>query len=100
MGGFGRQLREARIAKGLELGDVAGRLKLRPAMVEALEAEAWEQLPEPVLARGYLRSYALALGLDPKPLLALCPGGVAAATKPQEPAGESTIRVRVLRPVL
>jgi len=84
----------------LEIGDLARRLKLRPAVVEALEAEAWERLPEPVLARGYLRSYALALGLDPKPLLALCPGGVAPAAKPQEPAEESAIRVRVLRPAL
>ncbi|RIH88989.1 helix-turn-helix domain-containing protein [Calidithermus roseus] len=100
MGGFGRQLREARSAKGLEIGDVARRLKLRPAMVEALEAEAWERLPEPALTRGYLRNYALALGLDPKPLLALCPGGVALAAKPQEPAEESTIRVRVLEPAL
>lgn len=100
MGGFGRQLQEARIARGLEIGDMARRLKLRPAMVEALEAEAWEQLPEPVLTRGYLRNYALALGLDPKPLLALCPGAVAMAARMQEPAEESTIRVRVLRPAL
>ncbi|WP_027893960.1 helix-turn-helix domain-containing protein [Calidithermus chliarophilus] len=100
MGGFGERLREARAAKGLGVAEVAGRLKLRPAMVEALEGEAWEQLPEPALTRGYLRNYALVLGLDPKPLLALCPGATPASPKSQEAREESSVRVRVLRPAL
>lgn len=39
----------------------------------ALEECRFERLPEPALARGYLRRYALLLGLDPGPLLALYP---------------------------
>jgi cytoskeleton protein RodZ len=38
--------------------------------VEALEENAYEQLPGPVFVRGFVRNYARFLGLDPEPLLA------------------------------
>ena len=70
---LGERLRRAREAKGLSLKEAAERLALKASVLEALEACRFEALPEPPLARGYLRRYALLLGLDPEPLLALYP---------------------------
>jgi len=70
---LGERLRRAREAKGLSLKEAAARLALKASVLEALEACRFEALPEPPLARGYLRRYALLLGLDPEPLLALYP---------------------------
>lgn len=70
---LGKWLRESREAKGLELAQVAELLKLRRAILEALEDCRFDQLPEPALSRGYLKRYAQLLGLDPAPLLALYP---------------------------
>jgi cytoskeleton protein RodZ len=66
-------LRRAREEKGLSLREAASRLALKAKVLQALEECRFEDLPEPALARGYLRRYALLLGLDPGPLLALYP---------------------------
>lgn len=70
---LGERLRRAREEKGLSLKEAASRLALKVRVLEALEECRFEELPEPPLARGYLRRYALLLGLDPDPLLALYP---------------------------
>jgi cytoskeleton protein RodZ len=70
---LGERLRRAREAKGLSLKEAAERLALKAGVLEALEDCRFEALPEPPLARGYLRRYALLLGLDPEALLALYP---------------------------
>ncbi|WP_114313357.1 RodZ domain-containing protein [Thermus caldifontis] len=70
---LGERLRRAREEKGLSLKEAAERLALKTKVLEALEACRFADLPEPALARGYLRRYALLLGLDPEPLLALYP---------------------------
>jgi len=66
-------LRRAREEKGLSLREAASRLALKAKVLQALEECRFEDLPESALARGYLRRYALLLGLDPGPLLALYP---------------------------
>ena len=68
---LGRRLKEAREAKGLEIAQAAEVLKVRRAILEALEDCRFDELPEPALARGYLKRYAQILGLDPAPLLGL-----------------------------
>ncbi|GLV49019.1 hypothetical protein TJA_21220 [Thermus sp. LT1-2-5] len=77
---LGERLRRAREERGLSLKEAAERLSLKARVLEALEACRFEDLPEPALARGYLRRYALLLGLDPEPLLALYP-----ASSPKTP---------------
>lgn len=72
---LGKRLKESREAKGLDLAQAAEVLKLRRAILEALEDCRFDELPEPALARGYLKRYAQLLGLDPAPLLALYPIG-------------------------
>ncbi len=85
---LGIRLREAREGRGEDLKDLARRLKIGRRYLEALEACKFDELPEAVLARAYLRRYAEALGLDPEPLLAMLPLGDApvASPTPAEPA--------------
>ncbi|WP_253715903.1 helix-turn-helix domain-containing protein, partial [Thermus scotoductus] len=64
---LGERLRRAREEKGLSLKEASARLALKAKVLEALEACRFEELPEPALTRGYLRRYALLLGLDPRP---------------------------------
>lgn len=66
-------MKEARESRGLTLADLSAQLALRRAVLEALENCQFDALPEAALTRGYLRNYALALGLDPVPLLAVLP---------------------------
>jgi cytoskeleton protein RodZ len=67
--GIGAALREAREGQGRSLEDVAGRLRARVSQLEALEDEQFGDFGGDVYARGFLRSYATDLGLDPAPLL-------------------------------
>ena len=60
----GQLLRTRREALGLDEKAVAVRLCLRKDLVTAIEAGQHERLPARVYALGYVRSYALLLGLD------------------------------------
>ena len=51
------------------LEEAATRLKLTPRQVSALEANDFASLPGMASVRGFVRSYAKALELDPEPLL-------------------------------
>lgn len=66
---FGARLRAERERQGLSVGDVVARLRLHPKQVRALEDADFAALPEPAYVRGFVRSYALSLGLAPEPLL-------------------------------
>jgi len=76
--GVGSALAEARKAQGLELADIAQQLKFMPRQIESLEAERFEALPGPTIARGMVRTYARFLKLDPEPLLERMAGRVVA----------------------
>ena len=69
----GVTLSEARKQLGLSVADVANRLKFAPRQIEALEADNFARLPEIAFVRGFVRSYARLLQLDPAPLLAALP---------------------------
>ena len=69
----GAALRQARERLGLGVADVANRLKFAPRQIEALEADDFARLPEIAFVRGFVRSYAKLLQLDPAPLLAALP---------------------------
>jgi cytoskeleton protein RodZ len=66
---FGATLAAAREAAGLSVGDVAARLRLHVNQVRALESENLARLPEAAYVRGFVRSYARMLAIDPAPLL-------------------------------
>jgi cytoskeleton protein RodZ len=67
---FGARLKWERERAGLSVGDLATRLRLHVNQVRALEEENHKALPEAAYVRGFLRSYARALDIDPAPLLA------------------------------
>ena len=60
----GARLRDARLAKGASLEEAATVLKVKPRILEALEADDYAVLPEPVFVRGFMRRYAAWLALD------------------------------------
>jgi cytoskeleton protein RodZ len=66
---FGARLVAAREREGLSAGDMAARLRLHVKQVRALESEDLARLPEAAYVRGFVRSYARSLGLDPAPLI-------------------------------
>ncbi len=62
--GLGERLIAAREARELTLAVVAHKLRLSAATLKALESDRFEDLPEPIFVRGYLRAYARLLGMD------------------------------------
>ncbi len=71
MPGPGSLLREARQYRGMDIHQAAEAIRLRPHLIEAIELEKWDQLPQPVFVKGFIRSYARALGLDEREVLDL-----------------------------
>lgn len=66
----GQALRDARAAKGLSLDELVIQTKLPRSTLEAMEADDFRTLSEPVYVRGYYRKYVRALGIDEGPILA------------------------------
>ncbi len=79
----GQILRAAREAQGITLEDAAIRLRLMQRQIEAMEADDFASLGQPVFARGFVRNYARLLGLAPDALLSRMEGA------PAEPAAVS-----------
>lgn len=73
MGEVGATLREARIDRGVELSEVEAATKIRRRFLDAIENEAWDVLPGPAYAAGFVRAYADYLGLDGARMAAECP---------------------------
>ena len=67
--GPGEFLRKARGRLGLEPENVAQMLHLSPQQIEAIEADDFDQLPEPTYVRGYLRSYSQLVSVDPEAVI-------------------------------
>ncbi|HCU70074.1 MAG TPA: DUF4115 domain-containing protein, partial [Desulfomicrobium sp.] len=67
---IGTLLRETRERKGLSIEAVEERTKIAPSVISVLEEGNRERFPHPVYARGFVRSYALLLGLDAQDLCA------------------------------
>ena len=65
MSELGQWLRETRQAKELSLEQVAAETRIRTKFLAALEEGDYDQLPAGIYAQGFLRNYALFLGLDP-----------------------------------
>lgn len=66
----GRLLQAARERMGLSVQEAADGLNLRPAIIEALEADRYEMLPPRTFVKGYLRAYAKLIGLKEYDVLA------------------------------
>jgi cytoskeleton protein RodZ len=67
---IGATLRAAREQKGLSVIDIHARLRISERQIHALENDDFSMLPEPTIARGFIRNYAKFLEIDAEPLLA------------------------------
>lgn len=92
MGELGTRLVRAREARGLTLEDAERDTRISRRYLEALESEQLENIPAPVYARGFLRSYSQYLGMDPQEMLALFP-------RDDEGAGQQPPRASMQNPV-
>ncbi len=68
--GIGETLRATRRQQGVSLADASADTRVRESYLAALEEEDFSALGGDVYAKGFLRSYARFLGLDPEPLVA------------------------------
>ena len=89
--GPGTRLAAARESQGLSVSEAAAALKLSPRQIEALESDSYERLPGAIFVRGFLRSYARLLKLDPAPVLRSAESllGTPAAETERAPAPET-----------
>src|SRR5271165_1107438 len=60
----GRKLQQARLAKKLEIEDVAEKTKIRPNRIIDLEADEYAHFPNLTYAKSFLSKYARFLGVD------------------------------------
>lgn len=80
----GEMLRHGRQALDISQQEVAVALNLRPAVIQGLESDSYDEVPVALYRRGYLRSYANLLGLDPDVVLAAYQARNADADKASE----------------
>ena len=66
---IGTTLRDARTRQGLDFPELEEITKIRPKYLRALEDERFDILPAPTYVKGFLRSYAEALGLEAQPFV-------------------------------
>jgi hypothetical protein len=66
---LGEVLQLARERKGVDLFRAERDTKIRLKYLSALEASDFDELPAPVYTKGFLRNYAIYLGLDPEEVL-------------------------------
>jgi transcriptional regulator with XRE-family HTH domain len=63
--GVGEFLRRERELRHISLDDVAERTKISRRYLEAIEEGEYDRLPGETFVRGFIRSYAQSVGLDP-----------------------------------
>lgn len=66
---LGAILRERREAMGVSLAEAETATRIRPKYLSAIEADDWHLLPGEIVGRGFLRNYAIYLGLEPNELI-------------------------------
>ncbi|QQG40903.1 MAG: helix-turn-helix domain-containing protein [Candidatus Levyibacteriota bacterium] len=67
----GQKLKEARLKKGLTVADAAKATKIKALFLEALEKGDYTKLPSVAYAQGFVRNYAIFLGIPTQALLAI-----------------------------
>ncbi|MBV8197334.1 MAG: helix-turn-helix domain-containing protein [Candidatus Eremiobacteraeota bacterium] len=67
---LGERFRAAREARGISLSQAGEAIRIRSLYLAAIEEENWSTIGAPVYIRGFLRTYARFLGLDPEEAVA------------------------------
>ncbi|MBN3891618.1 MULTISPECIES: helix-turn-helix domain-containing protein [unclassified Nostoc] len=58
------RLRQVRQEKSIRIEEIASQTMIRAGILQALEEDRFEELPEPIFLQGFIRRYGDALGLD------------------------------------
>jgi cytoskeletal protein RodZ len=69
MKSLGEYLRAERQARGISLEQISADTRISMDMLRAIEHGNVEQLPAPVLIKGFLKAYAEKIGLDPEEVI-------------------------------
>jgi cytoskeleton protein RodZ len=83
----GALLRAAREQQGLHIAVLATTIKVAPRKLEALEADRYDELPDPAFVRALAQTVCRALKIDAAPVLALLPRPNGAARLEQVASG-------------
>jgi cytoskeletal protein RodZ len=67
---FFEELKRVRESKGIRLEEISRRYKIRQSFLESIESGSFEDLPEPVYTKTFVKTYADLLGVDSGPILA------------------------------
>jgi cytoskeleton protein RodZ len=67
---FFEELKRVRESKGIQLDDISRRYKIRLSFLESIENGSFEDLPEPVYTKTFIKTYAGLLGADVGKILA------------------------------
>jgi len=67
---IGNRLRRARQQRGMSVGDVARQTKLPTTVLHSIEQNHFAALPGGMFRKAYVRTVAIAVGLDPDELAA------------------------------
>jgi len=100
---LGSYLRQERERQQVSLQEIAAATKIQYKFLEALEHDAYDQLPADPFVVGFLRAYAQYVALDPESILtayrslhrAPAPPEVAPQPAPTPPHGRQLIRLGV-----
>jgi cytoskeletal protein RodZ len=70
MESVGQFLRRQRQAKRMSIEEISRATRVPASSVERIEADRFDELPGEVFVRGFIRSYARAVGVAPEDVLA------------------------------
>ncbi|HLV64513.1 MAG TPA: helix-turn-helix domain-containing protein, partial [Polyangiaceae bacterium] len=70
MPSVGQYLREQREARGISIEEISRGTRVPVSSVERIESDRFDELPGEVFVRGFVKSYARALGLPADDVLA------------------------------
>jgi cytoskeleton protein RodZ len=63
---FGEELRRERLVREITLEEISAATKISIRLLKALEESDLSRLPAPAFTRGFIRSYAIHIGIDPE----------------------------------
>jgi cytoskeleton protein RodZ len=66
---LGTSFRKSRASLNLSIDKIAAETRINPRFLEAIENERFDLLPGGIFNRGFIRAYAVRLGLDPEEAL-------------------------------
>ena len=91
---FFEELKRTRESKGLRLEDIARRYRIRLSFLESIESGRFEDLPEPVYSKTFIKTYAGLLGVDAGPILAQYAKHIEKTLPPAQPEEKAAAELK------